>query len=413
MTATRAAASEPPAAAVVPDRPGSALARAEAAVALAQTDPREAVRLAQALAAAHRSDPEVRSVALRAAGLALAELVQPAGALAQLRAAARGAGRGQLPHREGEARSSAAWVLYTMGRTRAALAEADRAGALLDGGSLDRLRALRALIVHRLGRTAEALTGYGAALPGLVKQRDRLWEARLRNNRAVLHAELNEIALARADLLRAGELFSALSMDLAVAQVQHNLGFVAARAGDAVGALQWYHQAEDGFQAVGVPPTVIVLDRAELLISLRLGEDALAAASQAVALCASAGLGASLAEAKVLQAEAAHLVGDAAQASAAAAEAVQAFRRQHRPAWALLAERARLIGLVDGEPGQLRAAAPAATATELGRLLADCRRLARRLDACGRPGWRNGWTARRWPEPSSSWPPGGSGACPR
>ncbi|MEN3361895.1 MAG: hypothetical protein V7637_5877 [Mycobacteriales bacterium] len=344
-------------------------------------------------------------MAERAVGLALAELHRPADALRRLQAAVRVANRASLPERAGEARMSAAYVLFTMGRTRDALREADRAALLLDGPALDRLRAQRGTIRNRLGQTEAALAEYAAALPGLVRARDRLWEGRLRNNRAILHTERNDLAAASKDLLRARQLFRELDMPLALAQIEHNLGFLAARSGAAVSALDWYARAEAGYRAAGVPTTGISINRAELLLALRLPDDAVAAARGAVAASESARRGSYLAEARLALAEAALLAGDAAVADESATEALRSFRRQRRESWALVARWVRLraratgttaptAGPAPAEPagstvlrGQSTAAEPAgtpagvATVARERRLLAECRQLADQLAA--------------------------------
>jgi tetratricopeptide (TPR) repeat protein len=327
----------------------SVLTRAEAAVTQAASAPHRALRAAQALL---RSDqPEVAVVARRAAGLALNELHRPAEAMRELRAAVRQAERAGLSQRAGEARMSAAFVLFTMGHTHRALGEADRAATLLTGPALDRLRSQRGTILNRLGQTEAALQEYAAALPGLVRAHDRLWEARLRNNRAILYAERGELVAASKDLMRARQLFRELDMPWALAQIEHNLGFTAARAGAAVTALDWYARAEAGFRAAGVPTTAIAYSRAELLLALRLPEDAVIAARHAIAASESARRGSQLAEARLVLAEAALLAGDLDSAVDAATGALRSFRRQDRRAWALTAQwvllRARAARLAD------------------------------------------------------------------
>lgn len=364
----------------------SPLVRAEYAVTLAQSEPRRALRTADALD--RLADPEVRAVAHRAAGLALAELHRPTDALRRLHAAVRLAHRAGVPERAGEARMSAAFVLFTMGRTREALREADRAALLLAGPALDRLRAQRGTIRNRLGQTEAALAEYAAALPGLVRAGDRLWEARLRNNRAVLYAERNDLTAAAKDLMRARQLFRELGMRYALAQIEHNLGFLAARSGAAVAALDWYARAEAGYREAGVPTTIISINRAELLLALRLPDDAVAAARHAVAASESARRDSNLAEARLVLAEAALLAGDAAVADEAAGEALRSFRRQHRDAWALAARWVRLRARATGSGAAVGAGAGAGAGTDAGagraaqlRLLADCRRLADQLAA--------------------------------
>jgi tetratricopeptide (TPR) repeat protein len=306
---------------------------------------------------------------------------------------------------------SAAFVLFTMGRSRDALREADRAALLLRGPALDRLRAQRGTIRNRLGQTEEALAEYAAALPGLVRARDRLWEARLRNNRAILYIERNDIGAASRDLMRARQLFQDLDMPYALAQIEHNLGFLAARSGAAVSALDWYARAEAGYRAAGVPTTGISINRAELLLALRLPDEAVAAARGAVAASESARRGSNLAEARLVLAEAALLAGDAAVADEAATEALRSFRRQRRPSWALGARWVRLRAratptIHSGPPEAVQNGQHSAAATRAGvpipeptvhsgpspvdgladpaaprRLLAECRRLADQLAA--------------------------------
>jgi CHAT domain-containing protein len=346
----------------------SPLVRAEFAVTLAQSEPRRALRTAEALD--RLADLQVRAVAQRAAGLALAELHRPTEALRRLRAAVRLAHRAGVPERAGEARMSAAYVLFTMGRTRDALREADRAALLLAGPALDRLRAQRGTIHNRLGHTEAALAEYAAALPGLVRAGDRLWEARLRNNRAILYTERNDLNAAAKDLMRARQLFRELDMRYALAQIEHNLGFLAARSGAAVAALDWYARAEAGYRAADVPTTILSINRAELLLALRLPDDAVAAARRAVQGSETARRGSNLAEARLVLAEAALLAGDAAVADEAAGEALRSFRRQRRDAWALAARWVRL-----------RAQATDTSRAGQQRLLAECRRLADQLDA--------------------------------
>ncbi|HEX6755343.1 MAG TPA: CHAT domain-containing tetratricopeptide repeat protein [Mycobacteriales bacterium] len=351
--------------------PGTAtpVQRAVAALAQAQTDPTRALRTATEIAASKRSGAEARAVAERASGLALAELHRPAEAMRALRRGMRIAASAGLAEREGEARMSAAWVLCTMGRTRTALAEADRAEALLQGAALYRLRAQRALILHATGSTDAALTEYATAITGLVRSRDQLWEALARNNRGVLYAEQNRLTAATRDLERSAALFGELDMGLARAHTEHNLGYLAARAGDAVGALDRYQRAEDVHRAIGVPPTLVLITRAELLLGLRLADEAVQVAQQAVDLCLTARRGADLAQARLVLAEAALQAGDAPLALRSAEDALRAFQRQGRASWALVARWVRLesrIGLAEAPDPDL---------------LVESRRLAGRLDA--------------------------------
>jgi len=344
------------------------LAQATSAVSLAQTDPARSLALATSVADARASGNEARAVALRAAGLALAELHRPADALRQLRRSVRLTAAAGLRQREGEARMSAAFVLCTLGRTRSALTEADRAESLLDGDARYRLQAQRGAILYSTGSTEAALAQYGTAITGLVRSKDRLWEAIARNNRGVLHAAENRLAAATRDLERAAELFGGLDMSLARAHIEHNLGFLAARGGDAVGALERYRRAEAMHRAAGVPPTLILITRAELLLGLRLADEAVQVARQAVELCAAARRAVDLAQARLVLAEAALVAGDGTLALSSAEDALRAFHRQGRTSWALVARWVRLEGRI------ATGAAPGPA------LLTESRRLAGQLD---------------------------------
>ncbi len=349
--------------------PHTELAQATSAVSLAQTDPTRALALATALAGSRSAGAEARAVAVRAAGLALAELHRPTDALAELRRSVRLTVAAGLPQREGEARMSAAWVLCTMGRTRRALTEADHAERLLRGGALHRLRAQRAVILHSSGSTDAALVEYGRAIPGLVRAKDRLWEAMARNNRGVLHAEENRLTAATRDLERAAALFGELDMVLAQAHIEHNLGFLAARGGDAVAALERYRRAEQMHRAAGVPPTLVMITRAELLLGLGMAAEAVDVARRAAELATTGRRAVDLAQARLVLAEAALADADGPLALASAEEALRAFRRHGRTSWALVARWVRLESRI------ATAAAPGAA------LLTESRRLAGRLDA--------------------------------
>ncbi|HEX2029181.1 MAG TPA: CHAT domain-containing protein, partial [Nitriliruptorales bacterium] len=80
-----------------------------------------------------------------------------------------------------------------------------------------------------------------------------------------------------------------------------------------------------------------MVDRCELLLSVRLLDEARALAERAVAELARKGMAADLAEARLLLAHAALLQGDVEAAGSSAGEARRAFVRQRRHSWAALA----------------------------------------------------------------------------
>jgi tetratricopeptide (TPR) repeat protein len=347
------------------------------ALRLVTADPRRAVQVAtQARDAARReADRGAESTAERALGLAARELGDADRALRHLRSAVRVAGAAGLAEYAAEARMSLALVLAEAGRPVPALREIDAAAPALRGLPAARLHMQRALILDRLNRFAEAMQGYTAALAVFRRNRDRLWQARALTNRGVLHAYRGSLRNADADLRAAEQLYHDLGQDLAVAQVQHNLGFVLAQAGDIPGALRWYDRADEYF-ARTTRPAIALMDRGELLLRARLLPEARAAAQAALTAAQASRMGLFVAQARLLLAEAALAGGDAATAQLQARAAGRVFVRQGRPAWAALA---RYVALCAGP--RLRTGADLRRARQVAGELAASSWLAPALDA--------------------------------
>jgi tetratricopeptide (TPR) repeat protein len=312
---------------------------AAAALAMVGASPRDAqdAALEAQRVSRRQRDRAAESVAGRALGLARKELGDLVGARTALRAAVRVADRAGLDGVAAEARMSLAFVLLDSGRVTGALAQADRAVSALRGVAAARLRAQRGLILQRCGRLTEAQAAYQLALPVLARAGDRVWEARLRNNRGLLRAFQGSLTAAEADLRRAAELHIGLGNDLLAADCTWNLGFVAARRGDAPAALACYDATEATYHEAGVPAPELLLDRAEVLLSVGLNGEAAAAAADAAGVMARLGLHTHLAEARLVQAQAALAGAEPETAGAYAEQAAAAFRRQQRPGWALVA----------------------------------------------------------------------------
>jgi hypothetical protein len=183
---------------------------------------------------------------------------------------------------------------------------------------------------------------YRSALAVFRRYGDEIWQARALTNRGVVHAYQGNFALAQADLRSAEQLYLAQGHAAAVAQVQHNLGFVYAQAGDVPAALNWYDQADDYFRRNG-SPAVALIDRAELLLSAALLPEAAAMAGAAVAASAKARLPTLLAQARLLVARVALAAGDPIEAARAARSARLAFGRQGRDNWATLGRYAEAL----------------------------------------------------------------------
>ncbi|MCA1657178.1 MAG: tetratricopeptide repeat protein [Actinobacteria bacterium] len=314
----------------VADNGGPRAAAAEA-VRLVQARPLDARALASAALTEARASGDLASASMaeRALGLVAKELNDAGTAVAHLRSAVRLGERAGDPLRVAQARMSLSLVLAHRGSTAKALHEADLACAMLSGADGARAQMQRALVLQHLGRGDEALAGYRRALSVFRRSHDRLWEMRLLANRGVLHTYRGEFALAEADLVRAEELSTELGLDLGMGLVRHNLGFLYARRGDVPAALKWYDRADEAYREGGTRPTRL-LDRCELLLSVRLVAEARRAAEQAVADFTAGRDALRAAEARLQLSQAALLDDDAATARAAAETARRAFSRQGR-----------------------------------------------------------------------------------
>jgi tetratricopeptide (TPR) repeat protein len=344
----------------------TAAQKAEEALRLVEARPWAAQELALAARSHARAEDDfaVLSVAEEALGLAAKKLHEIGLALTHLRAAVRIAEQSNLKVRAAEARISLVAVLAYSGDNQAALDEANRAAALLAGPNAARLQMQRGVVLQRLGQLDEASESYRQALAVFRRTGDVHWEARLLCNRGVMFAYQGAFQLAEADLRRAERLHVSLGEEFAATQVRSNLGFVAGRRGDVPAALSWFDLADEYFRGQGMLDAVGLLDRCEVLLSVRLVAEARQAAELAVAALERGRMVTDLAEARLMLSQAALLDGDAALARAEAERARRSFSAQGRPAWSALARYASLrASWVGGERNSrtLRKASQAAT----------------------------------------------------
>jgi tetratricopeptide (TPR) repeat protein len=306
--------------------------------------PRRALRTADIAArmAQATGDYGTESQALRAKGRALRELSRLDDAVAALRRAVRRGEAGGAALEAGEARMSLAFVLLERGRTRQALAQAERAAEGLTGVAAARVTMQRGLLYQHCGRTVEALECYRRALPVLKRANDTLHEARVLNNRGVLYLQAGRLVEAELDVSRAAELYDELGQRLAAADCAWNLGLIASRRGDIPTALRRYDEAEATYERVGSPEPDGLVHRGELLLTAGVRGEARELAGRAVTELAAAGNSLVLAEALLLQAQAALADRDYPAAQEAAVRARILFVRQKRPGWAALARHAHL-----------------------------------------------------------------------
>jgi tetratricopeptide (TPR) repeat protein len=345
------------------------LARAREAVRLSGSDPARARALA---ATVLRAEPRglPAAEAERALGMAARRDQDMAAAVHHLTRAIRLAERAGAPQIAAEVRISLALALAYQGRTRAALADLDRAGGVLTGPMLARVELQRAAVWQIQGKLDAALAAYDAAQPLLDRAGDTFALAVLHNNRGLVRSRRGLLAGAQADLTLAAQLHRVLGNDTDAAEAATNIGLVAARRGDVVAALAAFDEADRlapgsrGTDAVGL------LDRTEALLTARLLREARATGERALAELTSRHVHAYLAEIRLILAQIALLDGRPAEARTLAEAAAAAFGRQRRPVyrdWAT-ATAVRAAWEADG-------ASP--------RLLAAAARLVPRLEAAG------------------------------
>jgi tetratricopeptide (TPR) repeat protein len=348
-----------------PEPPGALAARA---VALASTDPQQARTLGLAARRHARvdGDPVGLSTAELALGSALRELNDLPAAVRHLRQAVRVAERHDLGLHAARARHALAGALAARGDLEAALRENRQAEPALRGDELGRLYAQRMTIHYIQGRLDDALELSRRALPILRRAGDRLHEAKVLNNRAMVLSYRGALAAAEADLRRAGQLYGALGMRRLEADTRQNLGFVAAFRGDLPAALAWFDRADAWFRANGIVDAVGLRDRCEALLPAGLVVEARRAAEEAVRHLEAEGRGSFLAEARLLLSEAALRDGDPVTARVEADRALRTFARQRRSRWVAAARYAALrAAWLGGERSQALLAAARRTAAGL------------------------------------------------
>ncbi len=344
------------------------------------------------------SGDKARCVAFHAAALACLQLGEVSEARLQVSAGMALATSPALARQSAELIATSALLWFHAEQPDLAFAELDAALRNLGGNmGLEAAAALygqRAHLLLRLGRYDEGLADSDHALRALSRlpsgSRETM-EARVLSNRALAQAYRGNYELALADFARALELHASAGADLFVAQVLHNLGFVATRLGDVPLALRRFDQALVAYVRLGLPTHQLMVDRCELLTMARLIPEARRAAAEAADALEVAGLTSDAAEARLWLAEACMADYDLPAAAEAANQATVAFERQGRDTWAVLArdvnERARRGALVDSL-AIYESACASAEALEgagwLGRALAARVAAARSALAAGR-----------------------------
>lgn len=341
---------------------------AREALRLAEADPGRSVMSAASVAqrATAAGDLAAAAIAERARGLAALHVRDAVTALKHLRAAVALGRRARSPQLAAEARMTLAYVLNGTGRSRQALTEIDAALADLSGVQRARADAQRGTILGAVGRLDEALACFRRALPVLRRADDHLWVQRVLLNRGVIYGYRCDFAAATRDLREAERVCDRLGMELSAGFVQQNLGWINVVRGDVPAALHHLDLAEQRFTKLGSRLGFILTDRSELLLSVRLVDEARRTAEHAVSQITSEGQRIALPEARLTLARAAALDGDSHYAVEQARRALAEFARQRRPHWAALARQVLLVSRLSGaDPQQVTVRQLAGVAEQL------------------------------------------------
>src|SRR6266540_4025300 len=297
---------------------------------LALSTPAKALAQAQYVL---RSNPDdlSASYAHQAAGIVLRDRGDIPDALRELRAGIGSARRTASAEREADVRATLGVALVVAGRTRQGLAQLDAAADQAHGELLARVRLRRANVLCLIGRYAEALIDLQRALAAVRRSGDRLWEARILNNRCLVHIAVGALGRADADATTAERLFDAIDQTLESVQASHNRAIVASRRGDIPAALRLLDSADRRYRVLGFSEPYLIIDRGQALLAAGLATEAVEAAQDALAERGTKPV--KRAELLLFSAKAALAAEKPERARGWADNAIRLFRAQHRSTW--------------------------------------------------------------------------------
>ncbi len=318
-----------------------ALRRATAALRARHESPNEARAAAHEVLVTAGISDEARRVALWALGLAERELSELEGSEAHLREALELAVRHGDDADAARITSALVAVVAWRGRPDEALALAASAERHLPSEERADLEMKRAIVLEQLGRLADAIVAYDAALDDIAGGEDRVLEARARANRSFVLAWQGRVPEALADAERAEELAVAEGQWFLAGGAAHNHGYTAGLQGDVVTALESFARAESLYARVGHPGRsagVLASDRCQVMLAAGLSSEGRREAERAVAELAAVADVSDLAEARLLLAKACLATGDLVTARSEALAAREAFVAAGRDGWSIAAE---------------------------------------------------------------------------
>src|SRR5260370_12905849 len=207
-------------------------------------------------------------------GIARREQGDLAGGRVELR---RGAGLARAsgrPEREGDVQATLGATRAWTGRSQQGLGILDQAVEGSHGGAAGRVLMRRANVLLHMGRFHEAHRDLCRALPYLRRAGDTVWEARSLTHRAFVFLGLGLPGRAGADFARAEELFATSGQELEYAKARHNRGLAALSRGDLPGALTYFDEAGNRYDALGENIPDLAIDRCSALLAAGLAGEA-------------------------------------------------------------------------------------------------------------------------------------------
>lgn len=218
----------------------------------------------------------------------------------------------------------------------------------LDGVAAARAQVQRAGILLHLGRFDDAVADIRKALPVLRSAGDAPWQVQALSNRSLALIARRMFGAAEHDLLAASGICAEHDLELHAAYVEHNLGWLNSSRGQVIPALEHFALAENAFSRMGLQVGSLFADRSELLLSVRMLDEARTAAESAVAVHRSQRRYAQVPEAQLLLSTIALVQGDQAVAASSADLALRGYRRIGRRDGIALARFAKLQAELTG-----------------------------------------------------------------
>jgi tetratricopeptide (TPR) repeat protein len=278
--------------------------------------------------AAH--DTEALVVALRAQAWAQHVVLDNRAAKKTLDQAARVARREGLSHRLGDVLVTRAVALHELGRRAEARRDLSQAERLVLDERRPEIGLQRALLEHNAGRPREAAALYQQVLADPLCPPD-VW-IKAANNLSVADTELGRPQAALDLLARAAALAREQSPRL-LAIITNSQAWSSFHAGEVVDSLRLFELAGQLHADAGIPLGEHYLDYADVLVDLRLLDEARTVARSAAAEFDTNGARLMAAQARLRCAQLALLLGDRAAAATDVDVALAEFRRQRRTAW--------------------------------------------------------------------------------